>query len=62
VNAAAFLCQFDPAALEQRGDEYISQGSSGYDLPMTYPYVDGRLLLRGMYRIYGYDLRKSAIR
>ena len=55
-----YLRMFDAATLRQMSDVYISQGGSGYDVPLTYPYVDGRLFLRGMYRIYCYDLRDPA--
>jgi hypothetical protein len=52
-----YLRMLSAADLKPMGGEYISQGGSGYDVPMAYPYVDGRLFLRGMYRIYCYDLR-----
>ncbi len=34
--------------------------TSSYDSPMAYPFVDGRLILRGDNRIYCYDLRAAA--
>jgi outer membrane protein assembly factor BamB len=33
--------------------------TSGYDTPMAFQYVDGRLIIRGCNRIACYDLRKS---
>lgn len=33
--------------------------TSSYDSPMAYPFVDGRLILRGRNRLYCYDLRKD---
>lgn len=52
-----YLRMLSSADLKQMGGQYTSQGGSRYDVPMAYPYVDGRLFLRGMYRVYCYDLR-----
>jgi hypothetical protein len=34
--------------------------TSGYDTPMSFQYVDGRLIIRGCNRIACYDLRKDS--
>jgi hypothetical protein len=59
-NSSFVMFDLKPEAFKQMGPAWAGKhpNTTSYFKPMSYPFVDGRLFVRGYDGIYCYDLRK----
>ncbi len=57
AHGEGVLTMYEATDLKALGARFVSVGTTGYNVPIAYPYVDGRVFIRGRHRIYCYDLR-----